>query len=295
MARVWHEPRKAESPMGNAQAEKRVPVPATDESTRGCSSSVLAVDVGNSVTNLGLFVSDSLVATWTITTPERLTPDEARMATMAFLDSLVRDGGATSPSDSIIASVVPDLTDVWVEALRCITARRPLVVGPGLKTGVKMRYNDPGELGADRMADLVAAKELFEPPFVVVDLGTTTNFEVVDEDGLFIGGVIAPGLKLSARAVSEGAARLAMIELKAPSSIIGKNTREAMQAGIVMGEVARIDGIIDMIRSELGYTPDVVVTGSEAGVMAALSQRINRAEEHLTLQGLHILHAMNRR
>lgn len=253
---------------------------------------VLAVDVGNSVTNLGLFEGDKLVATWTATTPERMTADEGHARIASFLG--MRDG-VRVVSDGIVASVVPDLTDAWVAAVRSMTGRRPLVVGPGVKTGIKMRYNDPGELGADRVADLVAAKAAYDPPFVVVDLGTTTNFEVVDRDGAFVGGVIAPGLKLSAKAVSDAAARLAVVDLKAPASIIGKNTREAMQAGIVMGEVARIDGLIDLVWEELGYETNVIATGTDAAALAELSQRVVQVDEHLTLRGLCLLHTANRR
>lgn len=170
-----------------------------------------------------------------------------------------------------------------------------LVVGPGLKTGLKMRYNDPGQLGADRIADLVAAKGSYAHPLIVVDFGTTTNFEVVDPEGAFIGGAIAPGLKLCAKALADAAARLPVVELIAPASMVGKNTREAMQAGIVMGEIARIDGLIDLMWGELGYETDVVATGSDADMLAALSKRIRRVDEHLTLRGLALLHAMNRR
>lgn len=158
-----------------------------------------------------------------------------------------------------------------------------------------MRYNDPGELGADRVADLAAAKAAYEPPFLVVDLGTTTNFEVVDAEGVFVGGIIAPGLKLSARAVSDAAAQLAVVDLRTPASVIGKNTREAMQSGVVIGEVARIDGLVDAVWRELGYQTTVVATGEDAQTMAALSQRVTCADEHLTLRGLGILHGLNRR
>lgn len=264
-------------------------------SGRDAVRTVLCVDVGNSDTNLGLFVDGVLEATWVVTTTERMTADEARMRMTGLFDMLARDGKAVSCDDAVIASVVPDLTDAWVAAMRALCGRRPLVVGPGVKTGVKMRYNDPGELGADRVADLVAAREAYEAPFIVVDLGTTTNFEVVDEGGAFVGGIIAPGVKLSAKALAGAAAQLAMIDLKAPASVVGKNTREAMQAGIVMGEVALIDGLIDMVWRELGYTTDVIATGSDAAAIAALSQRIVRTDEHLALRGLNMLHALNRK
>ena len=150
---------------------------------RDASRTVLCVDVGNSDTNLGLFVDGELEATWKVTTTEHMTADEARMRMAGLFDMLERDGRRAICDDAVIASVVPWLTDAWVTATRALTGRRPLVVGPGVKTGVKMRYNDPGELGADRVADLVAARTAYTAPFIVVDLGTTTNFEVVDEGG----------------------------------------------------------------------------------------------------------------
>ena len=262
---------------------------------RDAARTVLCVDVGNSDTNLGLFVGGELEATWKVTTTERMTADEARMRMAGLFDMLERDGRRAICDDAVIASVVPGLTDAWVTATRALTGRRPLVVGPGVKTGVKMRYNDPGELGADRVADLVAARTAYTAPFIVVDLGTTTNFEVVDEGGSFVGVIIAPGVKLSAKALSDAAAQLAMVDLKAPASVVGKNTREAMQAGVVMGEVALIDGLIDMVWRELGYETDVIATGSDAAAIAALSQRVARTDEHLTLRGLSMLHTLNRR
>ena len=213
---------------------------------RDAARTVLCVDVGNSDTNLGLFVGGELEATWKVTTTERMTADEARMRMAGLFDMLERDGRRAICDDAVIASVVPGLTDAWVTATRALTGRRPLVVGPGVKTGVKMRYNDPGELGADRVADLVAARTAYTAPFIVVDLGTTTNFEVLDAEGTFLGGIIAPGLALGAKALSQAAARLPRVELKAPASVIGTSTREAMQAGVVMGEVARIDGLLDL-------------------------------------------------
>lgn len=258
----------------------------------GASRMVLAVDVGNTTTSLGIVEDGALFATWSLTTPECMTADEARVAALSFLAAT---DGAPQVGDAIVASVVPGLTDAWVSAANALCGRRPLVVGPGLKTGVRMRYNDPGELGADRVADLAAAKAAYEPPFIVVDLGTTTNFEVVDADGVFVGGIIAPGLALAARALAGAAAQLAAVELRAPASVIGKSTREAVQAGVVMGEVARIDGLIGMVWRELGEKTFVVATGTGAQTMRALSARIDAADEHLTLRGLGALHALNRR
>lgn len=260
---------------------------------------VLVADVGNSFINLGVLRGEEILATWRITTPERMTADEACASVSSFFGLPAAAGAPRGLSlaevgDSVLASVVPELTDAWVEAFRRLFGRRPLVVGPGLKTGVPMRYDDPGQLGADRVADLVAARARYESPFIVVDLGTTTNFEVVDAEGVFVGGIIAPGLHLSARAVFAGAAQLADVDLRAPASVIGKNTREAMQAGVVMGEVARIDGLVDAVWAELGCETKVVATGDDAQAMAALSDRIDEVDEHLTLRGLALLHKLNR-
>ena len=252
---------------------------------RDAARTVLCVDVGNSDTNLGLFVGGELEATWKVTTTERMTADEARMRMAGLFDMLERDGRRAICDDAVIASVVPGLTDAWVTATRALTGRRPLVVGPGVKTGVKMRYNDPGELGADRVADLVAARTAYTAPFIVVDLGTTTNFEVVDEGGSFVGGIIAPGVKLSAKALSDAAAQLAMVDLKAPASVVGKNTREAMQAGVVMGGGALIGGLPDMGWGEPGDETAVVAPGPGGAAVAAPAPGAGRTAERLPRRG----------
>lgn len=252
---------------------------------------VLAIDVGNSSTGIGLFENGALAASWTVATRERTTADEA-LVTLSGL--LALHAGSTAPTDAVLSCVVPDLTAAWTRVLSTVCGRRPFVVGPGLKTGLKMRYNDPAEIGPDRIADLVAAKAEHGCPVIVVDLGTTTNFEVLDADGAFVGGILAPGLELSARAASQAAARLPVVELRTPRSVLGKNTREAMQSGMVLGEVARIDGLIGMVWEELGYETDVVATGDGAAEMAALSKRIDRVDATLTLRGLHLIYEKNR-
>lgn len=253
--------------------------------------SVLTVDAGNTTTRFGLFVGERLAGTCELTTAERLTVDEARMQ----LSQVALMMGLPLPEDAIMSCVVPTLVDVWRRALAAACGRRPLVVGPGLKTGIKMRYDDPSEVGPDRVADVVAAREAHGVPVVVVDLGTTTNFEVVDAKGAFIGGIIAPGVELGARSLSEAAARLPMIGLKAPTSVIGRNTRAAMMSGVVLGEVARIDGLLDAIASELGAESTVVITGSGAQTMSALLRHEVVVDETLTLRGLRQLWVVNQR
>lgn len=280
-----------------------------DGARAGGGASVLAVDVGNTVTRFGLLVENELVASWEFATKDRMTPDEARLDIANFFFMFERDRrlgrvapvasraaqseAAPDPDDAILSSVVPDLTDAWVTALTVECGRRPFVVGPGLKTGLKMHYNDPSEVGSDRVATLVAAREAYGFPLVVVDLGTTTNFDVLDADGAFAGGVIAPGIALSASALARAAARLPVIEIKVPSSVIGKSTREAMQAGVVLGEVARIDGLVDAIEKELGSKTRVIATGVQAAAVAALSERVECADESLVLRGLGMLYALN--
>ena len=255
---------------------------------------VLVADVGNTETRLGLARDGELAATWATTTPEHLTADEAYLVLRGLLDlHAAESGGRPQPCGAIMASVVPDLTEPWGRALQRVCGRRALVVGPGLKTGLKMRYNDPAEIGADRIADLVAARALYGAPCVVVDWGTTTNFEVIDRDGAFLGGAIAPGLRLSVASLSQAAARLSVVEVKAPPSGIGKNTREAVQSGAVLGEAARVDGMIDLVWAELGYETPVVASGGDAAGMAALMRHAVHVEEDLSLQGLCLLHRMN--
>lgn len=263
---------------------------------------VLTVDVGNTKTRFGLFNEGVLDSLWEITTSDGMTADEARLALAGFFsmaeladDREMDETYRIRPSDAILACVVPGLVEPWASALRHACGRRPLVVGPGLKTGIKMSYKDPSEVGPDRVADLAAAKASYGHPLIIVDLGTTTNFEVVDSEGTFAGGVIAAGLQLSARSLAAAAARLPVIEVQAPPAIIGKTTREAMQAGVVMGEVARIDGIIDMIWNELGHETRIVITGTNASELAALLSHEVTPDDTLTLRGLSLLHEMNRK
>ncbi|MDY2776998.1 MAG: type III pantothenate kinase [Collinsella sp.] len=253
--------------------------------------SVLTVDVGNTTTRFGVFSEGSLLGTWEITTPARLTVDEARL----HLDRAVEMMGIPRPSESIIACVVPSLASAWIAALELALPSRPLVVGPGLKTGMRMRYDDPAEIGADRVADAVAARSDHGCPVVVVDLGTTTNIEVVDASGAFLGGIIAPGTALGARSLSDAAERLPIVELEAPERVIGRSTRAAMQSGVVLGEVARIDGLLDAVMDELGEEAPVVITGEGAASMARLLSHETLVDDALTLRGLWKLWLGNRR
>ena len=251
--------------------------------------SVLAVNVGNGLTRFGVFSAGELVGAWEASTPQHLTVDEARAQARAVLADLF--AGAV-PDGAILSCVVPSHTDAWLEALSGVAVTRALLVGPGLKSGVRMRQDDPSGVGSDRVANVVGAKELLGAPVTVVSLGTTTNIEVVDATGSYLGGTIAPGLMLGVRALATAAARLPLVELRTTPSVIGRNTREAMQSGVVLGEVARIDGLIDMVEAELGYEAPVVVCGHHAEVVASLMRHQATIDDALTLRGLaHIWYA----
>lgn len=271
---------------------------------------VLAIDIRNTRTRIGLAQEGALVAQWAVPTDPAATVDGAVAHVLAFYDALERGLAPLEPGapatvelaeaapladGAIISSVFPTLTTVWIEAARRLTGARPLTVGPGLKTGLKMNFADPAAVGADRVAEMVAAKTTYGSPALVIDLGTSTTFELLDEQGSFRGGIIAPGMNLGATALARGAAQLPSVEVRAPKTLLGRTTAEAMQAGIVMGEVARIDGLIDMIWAEAGYVTPVVLVGQGAEAIAALMTHQATVDQSLALRGLLELFAANKR
>ena len=249
---------------------------------------VIAVDVANGLTRIGVFSRGMLVATQERSTPRHLTADEARAHLRMLLGQTMDD----EPNGAILSSVVPSHSDAWIRALEDAVPTRPLVVGPGLKTGLRMGLDNPAEVGSDRVANVVAARHDYGTPVVVVSFGTTTNIEVVDESGTFVGGAIAPGLMLGMRSLSEAAARLPMVELRAPRSVTGKSTREAIQAGVVLGEASRVDGLLDLVEEQLGGPVTVVTTGHHAAIVSDLLRHEVVSDSALTLRGLaHIWYA----
>jgi type III pantothenate kinase len=220
---------------------------------------LLAVDVGNTQTVLGLFDGERLAGHWRISTTATLTADELRVVVSGLLA-----GEALSfadVSEVILSSVVPRLTSAWEEVAEKASGRSALVVGPGLKTGMPIRYDNPHEVGADRIVNGVAAYEAFGGPVVVVDFGTATTLDVISADGAYLGGTIAPGVETSAEALFSKAARLSKVDLEAPDKVIGTNTRASVQAGLMLGEAAMIDGLVRRIFGELGVECAVVATG----------------------------------
>jgi len=192
-----------------------------------------------------------------------------------------------------VGSVVPRLTDAWMEIAVVLSGAQAMVVGPGLKTGLPIRYDNPHEVGADRIVNGVAALADFGGPVLVVDFGTATTIDVIDAEGSYLGGTIAPGLETSAEALFSKAARLSTVDLVAPETVIGRNTRASVQSGLVLGQAAMVDGLVRRVWAELGVETRVVATGGLAERMSALCETITDVDADLTLKGLLLVYRRN--
>ncbi|HEX6261932.1 MAG TPA: type III pantothenate kinase [Actinomycetota bacterium] len=252
---------------------------------------LLAVDVGNTETVLGVFNDRELTRHWRISTVADRTADELALMFGGLLEhqDLSFDRNVTAV---VVASVVPSATSALREMVRRYFGFRPLIVEPGVKTGIPVLTDNPKEVGADRVLNAVAAVELHGSPAVIVDFGTATTFDAVSEKGEYVGGVIAPGVQISAAALYEHTARLPRVELVAPSSVIGKSTVESVQSGIMYGYASMVDGVVERIAKELGE-PTVIATGGLAPVMIEECRSIDHHEPWLTLQGLRIVFERN--
>jgi type III pantothenate kinase len=248
---------------------------------------LLAVDVGNTQTVLGLYRGDELAEHFRLATDRSRTGDELGVTLAALLDLEDVDG-------ICLATSVPALQREW-ERVAERWARSPLlVVGPGVKTGIPIRYDDPREVGPDRIVNAVAANERYGAPCIVVDFGTSTNFDVVSPAGEFVGGVLAPGMEVSMDALFARAARLVKVDFVTPPSVIGKTTVGALQSGLVYGFAGQVDGIVTAIRGELGVEAQTVATGGLADLIAPHARTLDRIDPHLTLEGLRLVWVRNR-
>ncbi|MDR0347810.1 MAG: type III pantothenate kinase [Coriobacteriales bacterium] len=248
---------------------------------------LLAIDVGNTQTKLGLFDGEKLVVSWRISTEKHCGVDDLsiKVHELCELYSISRSSiGAVA-----IASVVPQLTDHWLALAQRCFQRKALLVDHRHCANLVIKYDHPAELGADRIADAVAAKALYGPPVVVVDFGTATNMEVVDAEGAFVGGIIMPGMVTSANALFSRASKLIAVEFHPPKAVIGTNTIDAIQSGLILGEIARIEGLIRKIWDKLGYETQVVATGGLASLLVPLSSLILVCDSDLTLHGIRII------
>ena len=252
---------------------------------------LLVVDVGNTQTHFGTFRGDALVEHWRFATVRESTADELGAALRNLLE--LRGIGLADLSASIVSSTVPQLEPEWMSMAQRYLGHRMLAVGPGLKTGMAIRIDNPRELGADRLVNAVAAHALLGGPCISVDFGTAVNYDVVSAEGEYLGGVIAPGVEISLDALTSRGAKLPRIDLAAPRSAIGKGTVDAIRSGIVFGFAAQVDGIITRIRDELGTQAPTIATGGLAAIVVPSTTTIDEVDDLLTLTGLRLLYEHN--
>jgi type III pantothenate kinase len=252
---------------------------------------LLVIDVGNTNIVYGLFDGAQLVHQFRVESSRARTADEYAVVLRQLLS--MHEIGPGDVEAAIVASVVPSLTEPMVELVRRAFGREALVVGPGIRTGMSILVDNPREVGADRIVNAVAAYERFKSGVVVVDFGTATTFDCVTPKGEYLGGIIAPGVQISADALFARAAKLPRVEIAKPPKVVGRNTVHSMQSGIVYGYVGLVDGIVERIFDELGYTFSVIATGGLAGLIAPLSKNVQHVDDELTLVGLRILYERN--
>jgi type III pantothenate kinase len=254
--------------------------------------SILVLDVGNSNIAIGVYQGTKLCHHWRVATDRKRTGDELGM----LLGSLFADEGFDKGilEGVVLSSVVPPAISAVEYMCARYLKRTPLIVGPGIRTGLVIKYENPRDVGADRIANAVAAIEQYGAPVIIVDLGTATTFTVIDEKANYLGGVIAPGIQISTDALFQRADKLPRIELTKPGRVVGKNTVSSMQSGVYYGFAGLVDGIINKISDEWNLPFRVIATGGMAGYVAAESSLIQDISPHLTLEGLRILWERNR-
>lgn len=257
---------------------------------------LLVIDIGNTNVTLGIFDFDGteseLSHHWRVSTHREQTSDELSIALHALFDQEGRS--AREVTDIILSSVVPPVVPVWERVCTKLFDKEPHVVGPGMRTGMPVRYENPHEVGADRIVNSVAAYEIYGGPIIAVDFGTATTFDCVSGKGEYLGGVICPGIHISMEALFDRASKLHRVEIARPKSVIGKTTTGALQSGLLYGYAGLIDSMVDRIRPEIGGECKVIATGGLARRIANETKSIEAVAPFLTLEGLRILFEKNR-
>ncbi len=252
---------------------------------------LLTIDIGNTNLTLGLYEGHQLGAHWRLATDHNRMPDEYGLQFLGLLQNAGKTPGDITGVS--LASVVPPLTGRVIQACREYLKQEPLVVDAGIKTGIKIRYEDPKAVGADRVCDAVAVMKFYGGPACVVDFGTATTFNAITKDGEYLGGAITAGINLAAEALYTRAAKLPRIDLQVPPSVIGRNTTHAMQSGLLFGYVSMVEGMVARFRSELGSGMKVIATGGLAEVVAKETKTIDIIAPWLTLDGLRLIWELN--
>lgn len=253
---------------------------------------LLALDLGNTNLTIGLYEDSRLAWHWRLATDPARMPDEYGLQLLGLLTHVGHR--PTALNGIVLASVVPNLTGRIVQACREYLQNDPLVVEAGIKTGIRIRYEDPRAVGADRVADAVAALHLFGGPACIIDFGTATTFNALTREGDYLGGAITAGVNLAAEALFTRAAKLPRIELQRPPSVIGRNTVHAMQSGLLFGYVSMVEGMVARFRAELGPQMKVIATGGLAEIIARETSVIQHIAPWLTLDGLRLIWELNR-
>jgi type III pantothenate kinase len=253
---------------------------------------LLVVDVGNTQTHFGTFDGDRLVEHWRFATVRTSTADELGAVLRNLLE--LRGLGLADLDASIVSSTVPQLRPEWGAVGERYLRHDTIIVGPGIRSGMALRYDNPREIGPDRLVNAVAAYEHFQGACIVVDFGTAVTYDPVSATGEYLGGIIAPGVEISMEALTERAAALPKIDLTPPRSLIGKTTVDAIRSGIVYGFAGQVDAIVRRLRAELGEETETIATGGLASVIVPHTETIDEVDDMLTLTGLRLLWERNR-
>ncbi len=255
---------------------------------------ILVVDVGNTNITFGVYAGKELKTTFRIMSKQPRTSDEYGISLRELLRT--NDIDHKDIEGTIIASVVPNIMHALIGAITRYIGKAPLIVGPGVKTGIKIVTENPREIGPDRIVDAVAAYELYGGPVLVLDFGTATTYDLVTEDGRFTAGITAPGIRISAKALWEDTAKLPEVEIKKPKSILAQETISSMQAGLVYGQIGQTEYIINQVKKESGYENlKVVATGGLGSIIADETDAIQIYDRGLTLEGLRIIYEKNKK